>query len=238
MNRRTVRLIRENEVLRHYCHRLFDRRGGGRFLDLSCGNRPDVREVVESFDYTWVGVDHIEHPRVIKANAHALPFRDSRFDVVYASAAFEHYRDPWCVAHEVRRILKPGGYFCGLIAFIQPWHGASYYHFSHLGVAEMLHRIDFEVLDIHAGDVDGATYLIRLLFHYWNLGRVLSLYGRLLYVVRRHLFPLLIRCALHGKRERLAKELAVLKDDDLRFAASVIFLSRKTGGFGGGAIQA
>jgi ubiquinone/menaquinone biosynthesis C-methylase UbiE len=230
MNHRIGALIQENEVLRHYCPRLFDKKSGGWFLDLSCGTRPDIREIVESFGYRWVGVDHIDHPRVIKADAHALPFHDSRFDIVYASAAFEHYRDPWRVADELKRVLRSGGHFCGLIAFIQPWHGDSYYHFSHLGVAEMLRRMDFEVLDIHAGDVDGATYLIRVLFHYWRIGRALSVYGRLLYSVRRRLFPLLVRCVFRGKKERLAKELAVLRDDDLRFAASIIFLSRKREG--------
>lgn len=223
-------LIRTNEVLRHYAHRLFDERRGGWFLGLSCGTRSDIREIVQSFGYTWVGVDHIDHPGVVKADAHALPFHDSQFDVVYAGAAFEHYCDPWHAASEMKRVLKPGGYFCRLVAFIQPWHGESYYHFSHLGVAEMLRRIDFEILDIHAGDVNGVTYLIRVLFHYWNVGRVLSLYGSLLYAVRRRFFPLLVRCALSRRKERMAKELALLKDDDLRFAAAIIFLGRKRAG--------
>ncbi len=227
MNPRIGTLIRKDEVLRTYYHRLFDEKRRGWFLDLSCGSRTDIREVVEAFGYRWVGVDHIDYPRVMKADAHAMPFQDSQFDVVYAGAAFEHYRDPWRVAEEVKRVVKPGGYFCGLIAFIQPWHGESYYHFSHLGVAEMLQRAGFETLDIHAGDVNGVTYLIRLLFHYRNVGRVLSLYGSLLYAIRRRLFPFLVRCVLRGKMERLAKELAVLREDDLRFAASIIFLSRK-----------
>jgi SAM-dependent methyltransferase len=228
MNRRINALIQKNEVLRHGYYRLFDRKDGGRFLDLSCGTRSDVREIVESFGYRWVGVD-LHRPGVIQADAHELPFHDLQFDVVYASAAFEHYRDPWRVADEVRRVLKPGGYFCGLIAFIQPWHGESYYHFSHLGVAEMLHRMDFEILDIHGGDVNGATYLIRVLFPR-NVGRALSLYPSLLYAIRKRVFPILFRSLLRGKRERLADKLDVLKDDDLRFAASIIFLSRKKEG--------
>jgi len=229
MKERIERLIRRDEVLRNYSHCLFDKKDRGQFLDLSCGTRSDIRDIVESFGYTWVGVDHIDHPGAIKADAHALPFHDSQFDVVYAGAAFEHYRDPWHVAEEVKRVLRPNGYFCGLIAFIQPWHGESYYHFSHLGVTEMLRRADFETLDIHAGDVNGVTYLIRLLFHYRNAGRVLSLYGSLLYAIRRQFFPLLVRCVLSRNKERRAKELAFLKDDDLRFAAAIIFLGRKRG---------
>ena len=224
---RIERLIRRDEVLRDYSCRLFNKKDGGKFLDLSCGARSDIQEIVKSFGYTWVGVDHMDRSGVVKADAHALPFPDSQFDVVYAGAAFEHYRDPWHVAEEVRRVLRPNAYFCGLVAFVQPWHGESYYHFSHLGVREMLQRMDLEVLDIHAGDVNGVTYLIRVLFHYWNVGRVLSVYGSLLYGIRRWFFPLLVRFAMAGNKERRAKELASLRDDPLRFAASIIFLGRK-----------
>lgn len=111
IEKRIKGLICKNEVLRNYHQIIFSDKSETkpRFLDLSCGTRTDVREIVESFCYDWVGVDIIDAPSVIKSDAHHLPFRDAEFDIVYSAAAFEHYYDPWQVAHEVKRILKPRG---------------------------------------------------------------------------------------------------------------------------------
>ena len=43
-----------------------------------------------------------------------LPYADGEFDLVYASWVLEHLEDPAFVLSEVRRVLKPGGYFCAV----------------------------------------------------------------------------------------------------------------------------
>jgi len=45
----------------------------------------------------------------VVGDAHALPFRDSSFDRVFAFNVFEHLRDPARAAREILRVLKPGG---------------------------------------------------------------------------------------------------------------------------------
>ncbi|WP_234880493.1 class I SAM-dependent methyltransferase [Mycolicibacterium phocaicum] len=62
----------------------------------------------------------LEHPfldaaKVIQVGA-PLPYSDSQFDLIVARWVFEHIDDPLFTAHELIRILKPGG----LIAAITP----------------------------------------------------------------------------------------------------------------------
>jgi SAM-dependent methyltransferase len=230
MSPRISQLIGQNEILRHYHEALFSKSTSGQlFLDLSCGTRTDIREVVEGLGNRWIGVDQFDWPGVIKADVHNLPFENSTFDVVFSAATFEHYYDPWKVAREVHRVLKPGGLFCGLIAFLQPWHGDSYYHFSHLGTKQMLSVSGFEVIDIRAGDDHGVPYLIQQMFPapFAGIGKMLSLYGSLLVSARRRIFPGLVKLLHFNNKEVRDKRLQFLHDDDFRFAAAILFLSSK-----------
>ena len=47
--------------------------------------------------------------QIIEANANDIPFEDDTFDVVLSNATLEHDPFFWKSAHEMRRILAPGG---------------------------------------------------------------------------------------------------------------------------------
>jgi len=47
----------------------------------------------------------------INGNAEELPFEDDFFDIVISSNAFDHYDNPEKALSEIRRVLKPNGYF-------------------------------------------------------------------------------------------------------------------------------
>ncbi|HYC37518.1 MAG TPA: class I SAM-dependent methyltransferase [Usitatibacter sp.] len=49
---------------------------------------------------------------VVGIPGQALPFNSASFDVVIADYVLEHIDDPAQVAAEIRRILRPGGWFC------------------------------------------------------------------------------------------------------------------------------
>jgi ubiquinone/menaquinone biosynthesis C-methylase UbiE len=48
-------------------------------------------------------------------DAEQLPFPDSFFDVVYSWGVIHHSAHPDRIVHEIRRVLKPSGFFLGML---------------------------------------------------------------------------------------------------------------------------
>lgn len=123
---------------------------GGWCLDFGCGNG-HARKSVEAAGYRWVGIDLAGASVAAYADAHSLPFPSSVFDLAISIAVLEHLHTPWRACSEVRRVLNPGGIFAGTVAFLEPFHGNSYFHMTHLGVQRLLEGAGFEVLRVFPG---------------------------------------------------------------------------------------
>ena len=118
-------------------------------LDLGCGDTVH-RQVCERAGFFYVGVD-IDNPKAqYLADAHALPFRDDSFDFLLSISVLEHIQFPFVVAREAYRVLRPGGLFVGSAAFLEPFHGNSFYHQSRLGILNTLLYGGFEILQVAA----------------------------------------------------------------------------------------
>ncbi|MCK5890027.1 MAG: methyltransferase domain-containing protein [Methylococcales bacterium] len=133
---------------------------GSRILEIGCGGGQN-RKFFEGMGFTYIGID-ISKTRVFDwlqdfegpdylCDTHFLPFQDQKFDLVYCAAVFEHLASPYLAAQEAHRVLKPGGYFLGNVAFLEPWHDNSYFHISPLGVIEMLTQADFKIENVWPG---------------------------------------------------------------------------------------
>lgn len=133
---------------------------GGRVLEIGCGGGQN-RAFFQSEGFEYVGVD-ISKTRVFEwlqrfggptyvCDAHFLPFKGEQFDVVYCAAVFEHLACPTQAAHEVFRVLKPGGVFLGNVSFLEPWHDESFFHMTPLGAIELLRRTHFEIDHVWPG---------------------------------------------------------------------------------------
>lgn len=59
-----------------------------------------------------------------------LPFADNTFDLVYSQAVLEHVTDPALAIREMVRVLKPGGTFHCITAFMQGLHLAPMHYFN------------------------------------------------------------------------------------------------------------
>jgi SAM-dependent methyltransferase len=78
----------------------------------------------------------------VVGDAHHLPFREGVFDFVFSLAVFEHLRQPFEAANEIRRILKDGGYTYNECNFVFAYHGypAHFFNASVQGLEEVFTR--------------------------------------------------------------------------------------------------
>ena len=99
-------------------------------LDLGCGESLH-RYLLETIGYEYIGIDYDSKETPILADAHALPFKDNSFDLIFSVAVLEHIQYPFIMIEEAFRVLKPGGKIVGSVAFLEPFHQNSYYHHTH-----------------------------------------------------------------------------------------------------------
>ncbi len=87
------------------------------------------------------------------ADAHRIPLRDGAVDAVVVQAVLEHVLDPWRVAAEIHRVLRPDGLVYADTPFLQPVHEGPY---DFTRFTESGHRWlfrDFELIE--SGVVEG-----------------------------------------------------------------------------------
>lgn len=107
-------------------------------LDWGCGPAAYRMPVRDVLGHHYVGIDAEGDLVDVRADVHALPFRDESFDHVITNAVLEHVYDPVRAVREVTRVLRPGGVFAGSVAFMEPYHYHSHFHLSPDGVVRVL----------------------------------------------------------------------------------------------------
>jgi len=89
-------------------------RGSGRKLDVGCGSSAILRDTADC-----VGLDLARRKLrymsrygkpMVEGTIFALPFQDASFDVLICSEVIEHIPEGLGPFHELRRVLKPGGF--------------------------------------------------------------------------------------------------------------------------------
>lgn len=99
---------------------------GGWVLNIGSG----IRRVLTG--ERWINLDIAPHNNVdVIADGHFLPFQDASLDAVTSSSVFEHLKDPFRVASEVQRVLKPGGLVWCDVPFSYPVHGSPHDYFRY-----------------------------------------------------------------------------------------------------------
>jgi len=179
---------------------------------------------VSGFDIRWSpGTDFV-------ADAHRIPIADKSYDVAISMQVFEHLHSPWVAVEEMARILRPGGWLIGSVAFLKPYHG-SYFHITHDGMTRLLEGAGLEV-DVLRG-AQSLTY--TLYGGLLPIGKVewrRALGGgvdRLLGWLRARYWEFTRRLDADEPTDRFgsAIPLSFRTFDGLRFAPAVVFRARK-----------
>ncbi|MFC1705704.1 methyltransferase domain-containing protein [Planctomycetota bacterium] len=187
-----------------------------RALDVGCGPGSASRLLERGYSVTGFDAYPDEHMDVV-GDAHSPPFKDGLFALVSAMSVFEHLSDPWKACREMHRVLQPGGYLACSLSFLEPFHGQSYHHFSHLGARRLLETSGFEVMLLEPLGFTYAEACQRLLVPLPPLPRVSGVAVRMLLALRRVGIQLV---AWHYKGRHDGKHqraLTYLEEDRYRF---------------------
>ncbi len=91
-----------------------------KILDLCCGNGGCFNVFLKE-DYAFLcGLDISRHllanvrvpVPLIQGDVYACPIKTNAIDVVFINKALHHFLDHTCILSEIKRIVKPQGYFC------------------------------------------------------------------------------------------------------------------------------
>ena len=113
-------------------------------LDLGCGDAR-YKQNFERAGFKYIGIDYCSKEATFLGDAHALPFKDESFDFLFSRAVLEHLQYPFVAMNEAYRVLKRQSKFLGTVAFLEPFHGRSFYHHTHYGLMNCLRQAGFRV---------------------------------------------------------------------------------------------
>lgn len=103
------------------CRKLRQENLTGQVLDVGCGDglfSSVLFRDVENVELYGIDTNEYEARRalnrgiyrqVLVAKAQKIPFQDGYFDVILSNSVLEHIHEPHQIAHELHRLLKPGG---------------------------------------------------------------------------------------------------------------------------------
>jgi SAM-dependent methyltransferase len=118
---------------------------GAVVLDLGAKSNRD-KKLIESLGAKYVAIEISAKDAMILGDAHAIPLLDASVDVLLCMSVFEHLKNPFLA--EVRRVLRPGGHFIGIVGFLESVHGlphGSFFHHSYLGIYSLLKSAGFNL---------------------------------------------------------------------------------------------
>lgn len=136
--------------------------GNSVFIDLGCGIRrkEDVRH-----NGLYLDAVHFRGVDVVSTRSR-LPFRDNCVDAVVSLSVFEHLPDPFSMANEIFRVLRPGGIIWIETAFMQPLH-ADPSHYFNMTMEGLLRTFSAFLIDEHGVlPHQSPSYSLRMQFNH------------------------------------------------------------------------
>jgi SAM-dependent methyltransferase len=133
---------------------------GSRGLDL--GSRSRVRPDAVTLDVIEAnGVD-------VVGDGHDLPWFDNSLDYVWCSAVLEHVKNPFVVAAEITRVLRPGGLAFIQVPFLENVHSwpDDYFRYTPNGIRQLFPDLE----EIACGVSAGPSQVLPDVLQYYATG--------------------------------------------------------------------
>lgn len=140
-----------------------ERNPEGYYLDLGCG----VRDVVYD-NCLYVEVFPSPTADIIMSPNTRLPVADGSLDGLCCLTVLEHVENPFFVAAEIKRVVKPGGHIFIDWPFLQPVHGypSHYYNATLMGLRRMFEDA-FEIEELKPFHYQGADYTLSWVLNWF-----------------------------------------------------------------------
>ena len=99
----------------------------------------------------------------VVADAHKLPFKDEKFEIILCTEVLEHLHSPRVAISEMYRVLKKGGLLILTTRFIFPIHDApnDYYRFTKYGLKHLFKNWDILELAEEVNTKDTLAVLFQ-----------------------------------------------------------------------------
>jgi hypothetical protein len=108
-----------------------------------------------------------------------------RFGTIFCLSVLEHCKQPFVMAENLTRLLKPGGTICVMVPFAFQFHGfpSDYWRFTHEGVRLLFPKLQFDVergvsVTSLTGDFQPLDEHIGCIYFrskpHWRKGRILQ----------------------------------------------------------------
>lgn len=126
----------------------------GLFMDLGCGLRKVIYE-----NCIYVEVYPSMTADVVVGTECEYPFPDNTFDGIGCFSVLEHTKNPWKVAQEIHRMLKPSGRCYIDWPFLAPVHGypSHYFNATREGLIRAFSE-GFDLVRVQTEDSQGPDY--------------------------------------------------------------------------------
>ena len=204
---------------------------GGDVLLVGCGDAGE-KPHLDRLGFHTVGFDvSVGSAADFLADVHRMPVRDNTFDVVLSMQVLEHLTEPWIAVEQIARVLRPGGWFVGSVAFLKPYH-TSYYHMTHFALLHLFQSRGLRVTKL-AGAQSVAFSILSEMLPLGSAAFRRSFWGTLeRWLMKARVKSWSLRTGLDPDeltdRFHAGMPMSARTFDKLRFAPAVVFAAQKT----------
>ncbi len=138
----------------------------GRILDLGAGEAK-YKTILKSRGGEYVACDSRKGKSIdVVCDVADLPFEPESFDTVVSTQVFEHIKNPFAAAVEIKKVLKIGGYAIITAPFMIPFHPdpEDNFRFSESGLKELFEPLGFEIAE--SGIYGGFFTVVYEMIHF------------------------------------------------------------------------